>query len=480
MTEANSTAGSTAGSTVGSTLGSAPGKVITPAWKDELKERVRQIREKRNTGDLVAPVSAPVEPVKAIGDQNPRVASALNRIRWASHTPAITTTVSGKNQGGRATAAARLPQIEDEPGSAPEPNPQYRPEPRLDQRPVPSKSTQAGQTSLYRNLGRESGRETGRDIGRVTNREIGRGLNRTGVQPGVGPAPTNGRFGKPGEQTKPQTTTRITNPLTDKLGSQATHPAGASPIVKPNGPNGPIETRSLTPKPRRESGLRTESEPAPASRILTPRTQPRVTAETKAEPKIESRFERREAELPQQPAVDRDAENKHADDQPLAGKPLTPDKHVDTQVIEIAQAPEPLPFPEPAPATLWVRTMAGACDADIIAIAYLPLFWAFAMMKTSVGPQSGFIMMLLLSALVFVYQLVMLTFASRTFGMALFNLHLVNSDDESLVISHRQKVLRALASTFVFIFFPFHLVTRLSLSRRSLPDWVSGTTVTEL
>jgi uncharacterized RDD family membrane protein YckC len=158
---------------------------------------------------------------------------------------------------------------------------------------------------------------------------------------------------------------------------------------------------------------------------------------------------------------------------------LAPDKQVDTQVIEIAQAPEPLPLPEAAPASLWVRTMAGACDAELIAIAYLPLFWAFAMMKTSVGPQSGFIMLLLLSATAFVYQLIMLTLAGRTFGMALFDLNLVNSDDESLMISRRQRVLRALAATFVFIFFPFHLVTRLSLSRRSLPDWISGTTVTE-
>jgi hypothetical protein len=101
------------------------------------------------------------------------------------------------------------------------------------------------------------------------------------------------------------------------------------------------------------------------------------------------------------------------------------------------------------------------------------------MMNTAVGPQSALIMLALLSAIVFVYQLVMLAFAGRTFGMALLNLRLVNSDDESLMITRRQKILRAFTATFVFVFFPFHLVTRLSLSRRSLPDWISGTTVAE-
>jgi uncharacterized RDD family membrane protein YckC len=124
--------------------------------------------------------------------------------------------------------------------------------------------------------------------------------------------------------------------------------------------------------------------------------------------------------------------------------------------------------------------MAGATDAEIIATAFLPLFGAYAKLNTNVGPQSALLMLILLATIVFVYQLVMLTFAGRTFGMALLNLNLVNSDDESLMISNRQKVLRAISATFVFVFFPFHLITRLSPSRRSLPDWISGTTVAEL
>jgi uncharacterized RDD family membrane protein YckC len=216
------------------------------------------------------------------------------------------------------------------------------------------------------------------------------------------------------------------------------------------------------------------------------------------EPKTAPRYDRRAAdptapayqpvapivETPADPSADQGnnqrAEKRATPETPSAGKPISPDRHVDTLVIDFAQAPEPPPFPEASTASVWVRTMAGACDAEIIATAYLPLFGAFAMMNTTVGPQSGLIMLLLLSAIVFVYQLVMLNFAGRTFGMALLNLHLVNSDDESLVISNRQKVLRALTATLVFICFPLHLVTQLSLSRRSLPDWVSGTTVAEL
>src|SRR5262245_10235604 len=85
-----------------------------PPWRAELKERVRQIREKRATGELVTPPPSPVRPVGTVGinevalDRNPIIESALNRIRWSSHTPAITTTVGLSAQGARAAAVARL------------------------------------------------------------------------------------------------------------------------------------------------------------------------------------------------------------------------------------------------------------------------------------------------------------------------------------------------------------------------------------
>jgi uncharacterized RDD family membrane protein YckC len=87
-------------------------------------------------------------------------------------------------------------------------------------------------------------------------------------------------------------------------------------------------------------------------------------------------------------------------------------------------------------------------------------------------------MLLLLSAIAFIYQMVMLGVAGRTFGMAMLNLTLLNTADESLPVTRWQRVLRALASTIVFICVPLHVFTRLTPSRRSLPDLISGTTVT--
>jgi uncharacterized RDD family membrane protein YckC len=154
-------------------------------------------------------------------------------------------------------------------------------------------------------------------------------------------------------------------------------------------------------------------------------------------------------------------------------------KRLETQVIEIAQAPEPPPLPEAQPASLWVRTLAAACDFEIIATTYLPIFGAYAVLNTSLGGASFLIMLLLLSIVVFIYQMVMLKFAGRTFGMALLNLNLVNTDDETMPITQRQMQLRAAAATITFICVPLHLFTRFNLSQRSLPDWVSGTTVAE-
>src|SRR5262249_13630890 len=72
--------------------GSETATVGYPPWRVELKERVRQIREKRNTGDLVATPPSPISPVSiddAKRDRNPIVESGLNRIRRSSHAPSI-------------------------------------------------------------------------------------------------------------------------------------------------------------------------------------------------------------------------------------------------------------------------------------------------------------------------------------------------------------------------------------------------------
>jgi len=123
--------------------------------------------------------------------------------------------------------------------------------------------------------------------------------------------------------------------------------------------------------------------------------------------------------------------------------------------------------------------LAGACDFEIVFVAFLLIFGAYTTSHNgaSFGYGSRLLMALLLSAVVFTYQIVMLAFAGRTFGMALLKLNLVNTGDGSLPVTLWQKLLRASTATIVFICFPLYLTAGFSASRRTLPDLVSGTTV---
>jgi uncharacterized RDD family membrane protein YckC len=161
----------------------------------------------------------------------------------------------------------------------------------------------------------------------------------------------------------------------------------------------------------------------------------------------------------------------------LAG---APDKQVETRVSEIAQALES-PRPEAEPAPLRARLLAGVCDFEIVFTAFLSIFGSYATLNnaSTFGGESRLLMALLFSAVVFMYQVVMLAFAGRTFGMALLKLNLVNTDDESLPVTFWRKMLRASAATIVFICFPLYLTPWLNASRRALPDLISGTTVAQ-
>jgi len=157
-----------------------------------------------------------------------------------------------------------------------------------------------------------------------------------------------------------------------------------------------------------------------------------------------------------------------------------PDKHVETRVPEITRAFE-TPRRGAEPALLYARLLAGVCDFEIVFTAFLLIFGSYATLKnsTSFGDESRLLMALLLSAVVFIYQVVMLTFAGRTFGMALLKLNVVNAGGASLPVTLWRKMLRASAATIVFICFPLYLTAWLNASRRTLPDLISGTTVAQ-
>jgi uncharacterized RDD family membrane protein YckC len=156
-------------------------------------------------------------------------------------------------------------------------------------------------------------------------------------------------------------------------------------------------------------------------------------------------------------------------------------KHIKTQIIEIPRFPaeEEADQLSESP-TLWVRTLAGACDLELIATAYLPIFAAYASLQTTIGREASLILLLLLAAITFLYQFVSLFMAERTCGMAVLRLRLVRTDVEDQPISRGRKLVRALAATIAFICPPLNLlVMRLNTRRLSLPDIISGTLAVE-
>lgn len=358
-----------------------------PAWRAELREKVRQVRERRNTGELVAPAILSGADDDPDLDRNPIVESALKRIRWADHSPASKT---ARNGGGRQVErGAALAQVAE---AEPEAEAKIKPEPRL--QPV----------------------------------------------------------------AEPRHDPRVFAP----------RPADnvAAPAIKRQ-PVNQVEARTPTPKINQPATAKPEPKSSPSfdSKILTPPAKPRTTAELRTE----TRYGRRETEPP---VV------KRAPEAPPIQTVRGPDKQVETQIIEISMAPEVMPFPEAEPASLWTRTLAGACDFEIIATAYLPIFGAYATLNTSLGRESFFVMLALLSTATFFYQILMLMVAGRTTGMALLNLELLNTDDDSLPVTRRQKMLRAWAATIAFLLPPLNwLVTKSNSFQRSLPDLISGTTV---
>jgi uncharacterized RDD family membrane protein YckC len=154
------------------------------------------------------------------------------------------------------------------------------------------------------------------------------------------------------------------------------------------------------------------------------------------------------------------------------------DKQVKTRVSDIALAYEPATL-KADPAPRYARLLASVCDFEIVFVAFLLIFGAYATSNdaSSFAYGSRILMALFLSAVVFTYQIVMLAFAGRTFGMALLKLSLVNTGNERLPVTLWQKLLRASAATIVFICFPLYLTAWFSASRRTMTDLVSGTTV---
>lgn len=401
-----------------------------PPWRAQLKEKVRQARERRQ------PDEPEREPAidEAHLDPNPLVQSALKRLQRSDYSPTPTTMPRIVRRGAQAAALAAEDEFEPAPKPEPKPvpKPELKPAPRvspptnplLPRRTDPFNDQHPAQPSAERpQVKRAEARDTKTLPPRPTTPSVAPTTSRAESKLALHPTPRDETKIAPQVETKReaklgQVASRITLPTADKR---------------------------------------------PSAALFNPPTQRAPAAAPAAAPVV-------------------------ATDAPLATPPSKP---IATQIIGLTPAVETAPEPELPPfflapardaqtATLWVRTLAGACDFEVVCASYLPLFASYATLDTSLGRESLAIMVLLLATITFCYQLLTLNIAGRTFGMAMLNLHLINRDDEMLPPTRRQRFIRALGATVAFLCPPLNLLaTHLNREHRSLPDLCSRTTIIE-
>ncbi|HKX29633.1 MAG TPA: RDD family protein [Blastocatellia bacterium] len=439
-----------------------------PPWRAEVKEKVRQAREKR----LSQSRSLDDQHDETELDPNPIVAAALKRIRKTSTAsvtpPAITTPTRTVRNGSRASALAEkidallTPELKPEPPAEPLETPPVKLPPN---RPAVPRSVRPAISALAAKPA----------PGRVETKPF---TPRPSVELPVKPEPKVQPEVRVRPEPKIQPESRVRPELEARVRPE--------PKVQP-------EVR-VKPEPRIQSELRAESRVRPELEARV-RPEPKVQPEVRVrpEPKIQPESEPLELSpveikhpnpihlAPPATVETREIEPEYEHEYEEAKSGPLPivqasNKRIDTQIIEIPLIISELQAAGPKPPTLWVRTLAGGCDFEIIAMSFLPVFAAYATLNTSLGEESFFILFVLLAAITFAYQTITLSIAGRTFGMAVLNLKLVDAKDESLPITYRQKLLRAWGATVAFILPPLNLlVMRLNGQGYSLPDLVSGT-----
>lgn len=371
------------------------GVIQHPAWRAQLKEKVRQVRERN--GALATALET--EPDEAQLDPNPIVESALKRIRWADHASTPAALPRANRHGSQSAALALNLDYDSEPDS------------RLP------------------------------DVQKT----------------------------KPESQASSPTKSATINPLMAHRPS----PKGNHTETIPVAPRQDVEEVANPPK----SEMRIELPPAQktaANPFAVPKT---------VEPKVRTTGE---IKRPQPAARVQPPADKSGNPPPVA---VPPTHSVETQVIGLSPSVGTIAGymtigastrPRLRTASLWLRILAGACDGEMIAIAFLPMFASYATLNTSLGNETYSLMFVLLAVLTFCYQLLTLTLADRTSGMALLQLRLVNIADIEKPISRSQLLARAAAATVAFICPPLNLIViQSNHHRHSLPDVFSGTTLIE-
>lgn len=419
---------------------SNPGPEV-PEWRQQLRERVKQSRERRGVIDNDAQQQMDQESAgfdEMLTDRNPIVESALKRIRQA--TSAVTTLPVANRTGVSTSSSARAVKA-IEPAT---PLPTAPPEP---ERPVLKQTTTENVRSL-----------TTPAEERVTPPPAGSGWRREKIRPRVG----------------------------------AAHEAPSAPL-RP-APVADLAARSETalPEARQQETPLIEREPAPPQGTVTappPAVDPSPTHHAASGPpppeELKPASEARQNDGERQdelPGTASPAPRKVIQ-RPVrtTGKLRPEDRPVATQIIEVPQVFGSTSNTKGQPATFWVRTLAGGCDFEIISLSFLPIFASYAILNTILESETLLLMAILLSGLAFIYYAVTLLMAGRTFGMAMLNLRLVPLGDEAhQVVTRRQRLLRAWASTIALLLPPLNLLVRATTAQHlSLPDLISKTVPVE-
>lgn len=391
-----------------------------PPWRAQLKEKVRQARERRQ---LDEPERAPAagQPHR---ETNPLVKSALKRLQRSDQSTAVPARPRIVRRGTPVAALAHKDEREAAPAPKPAPKPELKP------------------------VARDS-------------------------------APINS----------------LLPPRADHFSHQQPAPPAAEPAPVKRAESNDTKILPLRPATPPDRPI-----PAPAESELE--LPPASPVETKAAPRLEPPQAEQTVAAPDPlPSADKEP----SDAPPWLSAPSVPADKPDPETALAtplrqfipARIIGPAPSAQAAPeaklptfilapardvqtATLWARTLAGVCDFEVVCASFLPLFASYATFDNSLGSESLVIIVGLLAIITFCYQMLMLTLAGRTFGMAMLKLQLFNRDAETRPPTRRQHFNRALGATVAFLCPPLNLlVMHLNYERRSLPDLCSQTTIIE-
>ncbi len=124
------------------------------------------------------------------------------------------------------------------------------------------------------------------------------------------------------------------------------------------------------------------------------------------------------------------------------------------------------------------RGAAAIIDLEVIAFSFLPFFTAFTLFNAEFSRGSMYALAGLAMVMTFLYHLLTIRIAGRTFGMAVFRIRVADASSESEPLTFNQAVQRAGGAVVSLALIPLNLlVIALSAERQSLSDQFSGTTI---